>query len=173
MKKIITITILLLLLSALTGESAIKTHFPSGWLPVERSNYLDEDLKFVENIVPNHVTADFNGDGIKDEAWLLKNKKKNKYGLFIFLGSKSGDRKIFKLAEYPIREQIVSMGIVLLEPNTYETACGKGYWDCAPGEPEKLILEKPGIDLFQFESADSLFYWNSKKGNFKRIWLSD
>jgi hypothetical protein len=172
MKKIVT-AILLLLFMVSTVESATKTLFPSGWRPAGKTDYLTEDLNFVENIVPNHITADFNGDGIKDEAWLLKSQKKNKYGLFIFMGRKGGGSKMFKLAEYPIRVKTIPMGIVQLEPGSYKTACGKGYWDCAPDEPETLVLKNPGVDLFQFESADSVFYWNAKKGNFKRVWLSD
>jgi hypothetical protein len=172
MKKI-TITILLLLFISSQSESKMKTDFPPGWRPAEKSDYSDEDLKFVDNIVPNHLTADFNGDGIKDEAWILLHKTKNKYGLFVFMGRKGGGRKMFKLAEYPKRTEKIYMGIIFLEPGTYKTACGKGYWDCAPEEPEILLLQKPGIDLFQFESADSVFYWNPKNNKFKRIWLSD
>ena len=30
------------------------------------------------------------------------------------------------------------MAIDLAEPNTYQTACGKGYWECAANEPSHV-----------------------------------
>ncbi len=71
------------------------------------------------------------------------------------------------------KRMIETFGIELTKPGTYETACGKGYWECKKGEPEKLRLERPGIDFFKYESANSYFIWNDGKKKFDRIWISD
>lgn len=171
-KLLIAITLMMLFLHA-TAHSQTKALFPSGWRAAEKSDYSAEDLSFINNRVPNHVEADFNGDGINDNAWILVNEAENKYGLFIFLGKKGGSYKIIKLSEYQKETDKLYMGISLIEPGKHQTACGKGYWDCAQDEPKVLTLRNPGINFFKFESANSVFYWNSIKKEFKRIWLSD
>ena len=65
------------------------------------------------------------------------------------------------------------MGIKTAEPGKYKTACGKGYWVCKKGETAKLNLKMAAIDLFQYESANSYFVWDTKTKMFKRIWMSD
>ncbi|HXV64631.1 MAG TPA: hypothetical protein VEK15_28295, partial [Vicinamibacteria bacterium] len=65
------------------------------------------------------------------------------------------------------------MGIDVAAPGEYETACGKGYWACAPDEPEVLFLENPAIDYFAAEGGNSFFVWDVDSGSFKRIWISD
>jgi hypothetical protein len=65
------------------------------------------------------------------------------------------------------------MGIKSAKSGKYKTACGKGYWDCKKGEPAELNLRMPAMDLFQYESANSFFVWDSKIKKFKRIWMSD
>jgi hypothetical protein len=52
-------------------------------------------------------------------------------------------------------------------------ACGNGYWDCKDNEPPILTLKYPAIDFFKYESANSVFYWDTQLKAFKRIWMSD
>ena len=35
------------------------------------------------------------------------------------------------------------MGIDIVKPGKYKTACGKGYYECEKGEPEVLKLKRP------------------------------
>jgi len=65
------------------------------------------------------------------------------------------------------------MGIDLAEPGEQKTACAKGYWKCKPGEPEILKLKNPGIWYFSFGSAASIWYWEQKRGQFEKVWISD
>ena len=51
--------------------------------------------------------------------------------------------------------------------------CGKGYWDCAPGEPEELDLASPALRFSVFESASEILYWNAGSAQFKRVAESD
>ena len=64
-------------------------------------------------------------------------------------------------------------GIALVKPGRYEAACGKGYFDCKPGEPEILRLKRPAIEFFKYESASSIFFWDSKSQKFRQVWTSD
>ncbi len=48
------------------------------------------------------------------------------------------------------------MGIDLAEPNTYQTACGKGYWECAANEPSSITLANAGILYSAFEQGGAV-----------------
>jgi len=65
------------------------------------------------------------------------------------------------------------MGIRLAGTGTHETACGKGYFDCKPGEPEEVTLPHPAIDYFKEGGVNSFFYWNDAQQAFVRVWMSD
>ena len=147
--------------------------FPTGWRASTNDDYSTEDLSFVNNIAPNHVVADFNGDGLTDEAWILLKDTENVYGLFVFFGVSDKKFKTIKLIEYKKETSKLYMGISILESGSHKTACGKGYWDCDKDEPEILRLENPSIDFFAFESANSVYYWEKSQNKFKRVWLSD
>jgi hypothetical protein len=172
MKFITTIAFVILVLTPIAHAQS-KPEFPAGWKPATKSDYSDEDLSFRKNQVPNHIEADFNGDGITDQAWILINTSKSLYGLFVFLGQKTGGHKMLTLDEHKRETEKLFMGISLWEPGQYKTACGKGYWECKDDETQILKLKTPGINFFAFESANSVFYWNSREDEFKRIWMSD
>jgi len=118
------------------------------------------------------VKADFDGDGKQDVARLLINGKENKMGLFVKLSSRP-DGKEIKLEEFDDKSWIEVMGISVVKPGNYRTACGKGYFECKKGEPETLKLKQPAIDFFKFGSANSFFVWDGKDKRFHKIWMSD
>jgi hypothetical protein len=122
---------------------------------------------------PFYAEADFNGDGLPDEAWILLRESGKGWGLFVFLGQRDGEPVVHKLEEDRGGSPAQRFGLDVVEPGRYETACGKGYWDCEPNEPEELSLVLPGLDFFAFESANSFFWWNVKSSAFKRTWMSD
>jgi hypothetical protein len=72
-------------------------------------------------------------------------------------------------------EWLGGMGIHLVKPGRYETACGKGYGEefCSHGEPKFLKLATDAIDLFRQESADSIAYWDQKRNMFALVQMSD
>ena len=55
------------------------------------------------------------------------------------------------------------MAIDLAEPNTYQTACGKGYWECAANEPSSITLTNAGFFYSPFlviaRRNDEAIYW--------------
>ena len=73
--------------------------------------------------------ADFDGDGKEDVARLVVNDKENKIGLFVTLSSRKGAQPLL-LETLDDRNTIEVMGIGVVKPGTYKTACGKGYWKC-------------------------------------------
>ena len=169
-------TILIYLLLASTAYAEIKITLPEGWrFPTEKelsyASRKDSSTKYAK------VIADFNGDGINDEAFLLKSTKFSGEGLFVRLSKKQGGFRWVELdvidwgKQYPNVD--LTMGVDIAKPGEYKTACGKGYFECKEGEPEVLKLRRAAIDYFRFESANSFFVWDDKTAKFKRIWISD
>lgn len=142
---------------------------PEGYrLPIE-SDHIGNWAKLGnENSEPFHFNADFDGNKEIDQAWLLLKTKEPGWGLFVLLNGKRLIELDNSKEPYPQK-----MGISILPVGNHKTACGKGYWECKSGEPEYLELKNPGLLYFTFESAASVFYWDSKNEKFLRVWLSD
>lgn len=70
-------------------------------------------------------------------------------------------------------EALQMMGVrIVPSGTTVVTACGKGYDECANGEPPSISLKQAGVEYFKYEGPSSLFYW-VESGEVRRIWLSD
>lgn len=174
MKKLLSFVTLMILFVSQMSFSEGKFAFPPGWKPANKSNYTKDAISYWKNLVPNRVDGDFNGDGFGDTAWFLVSNTKEKYRIAVYFGKKNGGYETIILLEDSYkRTNSSNLGISLMEPGNYKTACGKGYWDCQPGEPALLKLKNPGIDFFEFECCDSVFYWNAQKKEFKQVSISD
>jgi hypothetical protein len=123
---------------------------------------------------PNHflvVTGDFNGDGIQDKAVLLVNQHTQKLGFFICLTTATGcDWHRLEMMDIVFLDV---MGIAKVKPGQYETACGKGYWDCGKDEPQKLSTRRGAVEFFKDESASSVYVYNPRKQKFISVATSD
>lgn len=121
------------------------------------------------------VAADFDGDGRQDEAWILIKKDGSEWGLFVILDAQGGARQIVELGRADMKiDPPQRMGLGLVPPGYYESACAKGYGSgCQPGERQFVDLKHPAIDFFVFESANSYFFWNDDTDSFERMWISD
>jgi hypothetical protein len=126
-----------------------------------------------ETPTPFHARADYNGDGRDDDAWILLGTDGPGWGLFVFLSTPSGSPTVLTLDRNKGDVPAQTMGVGVTPKGSYPTACGKGYWACEKGEPETLHLTLPAINYFKFESADSVFWWNSESKQFIRTWKSD
>ncbi|MGH9783386.1 MAG: hypothetical protein ACRD88_04305 [Terriglobia bacterium] len=147
---------------------------PAGFrYPTEADRSLDWKTFEARLPTPFHAQADLNGDGLPDHAWILLRKSGKGWGLFVFIGQKGERPAVLKLEEDNGQTAAQRLGVHIVEPGEYDTACGKGYWDCEPDEPEKLKLVLPAIDFFTFESANSYFWWNAESKKFARTWMSD
>jgi hypothetical protein len=147
---------------------------PSGYrYPTAADRDLDWKEYKAEWPEPFHAQADFNGDGLKDHVWLLLRTSGKGWGLFAFLQRKNGPPDRIKLDEDSGQTPAQRLGIAVVQPGRYPTACGKGYGECSRSEPASLLLTLPAIDFFTFESANSYFWWNAKSRRFERTWMSD
>jgi len=152
---------------------------PAGWrFPIE-SDYSGGWREYRgSNPTPFITKADFNGDGLIDKAWILLSTENKSWGLFLFISQKEGSTNIIRFDTTDHKKAIgsgppQSMGVAVAPPGDYVTACAKGYWKCKPGEAEVLHLDLPGINYYQFEGANSIFWWDARSKLFKRTWISD
>lgn len=169
----------LLLLSAHPATAADAIRLPDGWRLPTKQELADEQLRTRSPSKYAKAVADFNGDGVPDEAFLLKSTKFSGEGLQVRL---SNGRKGFRWvvldtidwgAEYP--SVPLAMGIATVKPGSYEYLCIEEGNDCNEGGDgkRKINLKRPALEYFKFESAASAFYWKSEKKSFIRIWISD
>ncbi len=167
---------IILLLCFFIAPSVFAFEIPTGWrLPTEKE-LSEESLRNKSPTKNAKVEGDFNGDEKVDYAYLLKSTTYSGEGLVIRLSTTSGFSwqvvdEISWGKEYPNVSLV--MGIELAVPEKYKTLCGKGYYECESGELEELELKLPGIWHYKFESAASIWYWDSSTNKFKQIWLSD
>lgn len=156
----------------LSGQATITA--PTGYRLPNDADYSGDWQDFrAKAAKPFMVQADFNGDGLPDEAWLLPATTPTGWGLFAFLGAPKGQRRVVLLDSHA-REPIQRYGVSLVAPGQHTTLCGKmGYDACRPGEPAVLDLKFPAVNFYVFESANSVFWWDRQAGHFQRTWISD
>jgi hypothetical protein len=145
-----------------------NSRFPDVRDSSEGWNYYKEE----NGRYPFLCSADFNGDGKTDYAFLLiaKNSKK-KYGIFCLLSMRKDHYKLIMLQE--TKGTPTDFGLACVSPGHYETAAGKGYGKPQLSEPLSIDLKYSAIDCFYFESSNYFFIWNSKSNRFDKIWMSD
>ncbi len=164
-KKIIVIAIALLMTLEVSAQDM------SGWRSPTNDELGDISWRKDDPALYLKGTGDFDGDGKQDSVSILVNDKENKMGLFVHLSSKPG--KSIRLTEFEGKSWIQTRGVRIAPPGKYETACGKGYWECQKGEPGSLDLKLPAIDFFKEGSANHFFIWDKKARQFKSIDMSD
>ena len=136
---------------ALSSQATITA--PTGYrLPTEADYTGDWQAYRAKLPRPFSAQADFNGDGLQDEAWLLPAASSSGWGLFAFLGSADGQRRVV-LLDSNAKEPVQRMGVSLAAPGQHRTLCANsGYRNlCKPGDPAVLTLKWPAIDFFAFE----------------------
>ncbi len=143
---------------------------PAGWRVPEPRELSDPGDSWRESD-PNlfqRVVGDFDGDGLQDRAELLVSVDGRDFGLFVSFGDGQRRQLLKDKAEF-----LAPMGIAKIEPSSFSTACGKGYWQCEKDEPETLKLTHDGVEFFKSESAASVFFWSPARKAFRRVWVSD
>ncbi len=151
---------------------------PDGWrYPTENELADQERSKSPTKLA--WATADFNGDGVQDEAFLFKSTKFSGQGLLVWLSDGKGGFRWVTLdvidwgPKYPNVD--LGMGLKVLAPGTHQYLCIEVGNDCVgKTEPRsKITIKTPSILYYRFESAASLFYWDNNTKRFIRVWLSD
>jgi len=165
---------ILIALFAANAVAASEMYIPTGWrLPTEKDITGDWAEFRKDNPHPYLAQADFNGDGVRDDAYIALSTQGTKWALFVNLNKKKRNPQVIKLDEDSGETSPQRMGVGIAEPDTYKTACGKGYWECEKDDTETLKLKLPAIDYYLFQSANSFFWWDNKMGKFRRTWISD
>jgi len=152
---------------------------PDGWrYPTEKELAADDERRESSTKFAR-ATADFNGDGISDEAYLFKSTRFSGQGLLVWLsdGKRGFNWVTLDVIDWGPKYPNVdlAMGLEVLAPGTHQYLCIEVGKDCVgKTEPRsKITIKTPSILYYRFESAASLFYWDSNKKRFIRVWLSD
>jgi len=117
---------------------------------------------------PYWTRGDFNNDGTTDFAYILIRNTDGAMVLFAFVSSADGYNVI--TLDDDIEQE---MGLATQGQGSFTTAAGKGYWAPTPEDPGVVHVAKHAIAFFMFESAASLFVWDTSKQAFVRVWMSD
>jgi hypothetical protein len=114
------------------------------------------------------VTGDFDGDGKPDEARIMVRGDGKGFAIFVKLGASPTPVKI---EELPDITKLRSMGIKLVPPAEYPTACARGL-DCAEDEPRYIRVKHSAIDFFQPDVADRYYYWDDARHTFANVGIN-
>jgi hypothetical protein len=172
-KKIISISFFLFIILSFSKASP-SIQVADGWRLPNPKDMTGAWSPFLGNKeLPYLACADFNGDGISDDAYIALAQKGSKWALFVNLNLNSGKPRIIKLEEDSSNTPPQNMGVSLVSPGRYKTACGKGYWNCKKGEPSELNLNLHAINLYMSEGSNSFFWWEKNTGKFVQTWISD
>jgi hypothetical protein len=147
---------------------------PKGYRFPTDADYRDDWKEFRASLpVPFHVSADFDGNGSADDAWIMLAERSSGWALVAYMRSATGQARVVTLLTDSGKTSPQSMGITVVVPGRYETACGKGYWKCRVNEPDALNLPLPSFAFSLYEGASSIFWWDAKAKQFRRTWISD
>jgi hypothetical protein len=154
----------------LISSQAQAIGLPNGWREMELSEFKDTTDYISRSPEKSYLSAyaDFNGDSKEDAVRFLTHDEKKEHGIFISY-SDGENIKHKKIQEVSFRE-IARMGVSL---ETHQYIPCEGYIECSKLEPKKIARNLPAIDLFTFDSAGSIIYWDKKKQDFLQIWTSD
>lgn len=169
-----TIKYLFIVIAVLTASTSCYSGdipLPDGWR-IPNAIETKEEWRSKDSNRYILVKADFNGDGVVDQARLLIRVRDSALGLFAFLSQKGDSYKAYLLDEIKDTVYIKVMGINIALPGRYTTACGKGAYECVDDPPE-IQLENAAIDYFKFDSANMYIYWDKAAQNFKRVGIND
>lgn len=175
------IAIIALISAAACAYAAEDIPLPKGWrfptqqelADLERGDSKDKYAR---------ATADFNGDGVSDDAYLLKPTAFSGEGLWVRLSQKDKKPKWVLLdkidwgPKYPSVD--LAMGIKVIEPGTYPYICDESEKGCDihsedPSKRLKKVVPYRAIMHFRFGSAASLYFWDPGQAKFEHIWISD
>jgi hypothetical protein len=168
---IIMFRVIAALCLALAALPASAQDLPQGWrLPAAEelaaSQRQASPRKFAK------TAADLNGDGVIDEAYLLKNEASGREGLWVLLSSGKGDGFGWvKLAESTsAADKLLVMGLDTLPPGNHAYTCFFAARDCnwnAAGKARARLTD-PALRYFSFSGDASFFFWSRSRQAFLR-----
>ena len=168
MKKI------LLGLTLMVSTSIYAEEFPAGLRLPTQAELSKEPLRNKSPTKHTTVTADFNGDGKLDYAYLLGSIHTTQGALAVKLSTKNKDYQ-WKIVDNDLDwKNGEPMGIDVAKPDNYKTACGKGYWECSANEPASISIKNASFLYFPYEQGGAkLIYWDNISNTFKQAVIND
>jgi hypothetical protein len=161
--------VLILGVGAISGQDK----FPKGWRTPTRVEATG-DWRQKSRTRFLKVTADFDGDGKPDVAYLLMNDSPKRFGLFVQLSSQPGDWQL--LHQGYLRSSVSGfpdLGIDVVRPGKYDTLCGDDPSACGPDTPGTLNLRTSAIEFFAYGETSTYYYWDRKAKKFLGLAMSD
>jgi len=100
---------------------------PRGYRFPTESDYTGDWKDFrSQNPTPFHAQGDFNGDGVEDDVWLLPaSSGKGGFGVYLFLGSRTGNPKVSRLA-FARDDPPQQFGLGAVKPGSYDHRMRQG-----------------------------------------------
>lgn len=137
----------------------------TGWsipAPAKWESYWFNQYKKDSSLV-NFLTSDFNCDGKKDYALILR-EKKGTLSSYAIVSNATGFSK-YKLEDLGEEMDKIGTGLELILPAIIH------HTDDSDGEPPSLQLKCSAIQIIWFEQAARTFYW--EKNKFKYVQTGD
>ena len=161
------------------AQGAVAQELPKGWRFPTKNEIAGDELRKNSPTGFTRVVADLNGDGVEDEAFILKSIRFSGEGLWVHLshGSQFSWVKLDEIRwgkEYPNVD--LAMGVDMVKPGVIPYACFDEANDCDFGDDAgrpKLKLKDPALIYFKIESAASIYFWSTSHKRFMRVWVSD
>ncbi len=161
MDKLYTLLVLAAALAACSIEADILK-LPEGWHLPDRQ----EANETWRNHIPGRglsLTADLDGNGKPDLAYILESEKDATLGVWVYM---NGDKRSGSLIEHgTLAAAAKTTGIRGAKPGVYPTPCGKAD-NCAAGQPKETVLKTAGIELFVNGGERQLIYWDDAAKGF-------
>ena len=141
-----------------------EPYIPVAWCQPTDSDY-SGDWSAYRKEVPNpfHIIGYFDGDTNKDEAWILFDESRTKWGVFVFIKQSDKKYKSVKIREYTFADLLPqTIQLRRVDPGEYETE----------DEPAKVTLKTNGFMIGAYDKGGtSLIYWDN--GKFGEVLLDD
>lgn len=122
-----------------------------------------------ESTDPSTIEADFNSDGVKDQAMIAIRRTDQVRGLIAVV---KGQVHVLVVEPKTITEYD---GLGVAQPGEWNPICGnalRAFHQCGPDNPRKLRLKNPGILLIG-DGTTVLYYWNEKSKRFQGVMMVD
>ncbi len=168
---VMVLTTCICMLSSAMAESEL----PAGYKAIVFSEKDPVEWRHEDKSMYLRVEADFNGDGVIDEARILRSEDDARIALFCFLKDKDGNFTTFRLKEFDDPKFDYSSGDKEEKAGNIPHGCWKGIWirDLNKGEPKSIELKNSAVNLFSNEGSSQYFYWDESIKDFKNVWISD